>query len=80
MVWSVSRRIKIRWFAMVGTQAFYVWRRHLSTRANEKALLHNMAIHRHFHFCAGFFAAWEEHVREGKRIELIEQRIWRDRK
>jgi len=74
MVWSVSRRIKIRWFAMVGTQAFYVWRRHLSTRANEKALLHNMAIHRHFHFCAGFFAAWEEHVREGKRIELTRSR------
>lgn len=70
MVWSVSRRIKIRWFAMIGTQAFYTWRRHLSSRANIKALLHHVAIHRHFHFCASFFAAWDEQVREGKRVKL----------
>ena len=70
MVWSVSRRIKIRWFAMIGTQAFYTWRRYLSSRANIKALLHHVAIHRHFHFCASFFAAWDEQVREGKRVKL----------
>jgi hypothetical protein len=34
-------------------------------------MLHHVAIHRHFHFCASFFHAWEEQVREEKNAELL---------
>jgi len=71
MVWSVSRRIKIRWFAMVGTQSFYSWRRYLSNKAKCSALIHHVAVHRLFHFCASFFYVWEEQVNEGKTIALL---------
>jgi len=71
MVWSVSRRIKIRWFAMVGTQSFYSWRRFLSNKAKCSALIHHVAVHRLFHFCASFFYVWEEQVNEGKTIALL---------
>jgi len=70
MIWSVARRIKIRWFAMLGTQTFYIWRRYVSSKFNVKALLHHLGIHRHFHFCGVYFSVWENYTRESKSDEL----------
>ena len=74
MVRRVSRRIKVRWFAMLGTQAFYVWQRYLSRNSHIKALLHNLFIHRHFFNIGNFFSIWRQAVQERNNEELFQMK------
>ena len=74
MVRRVSRRIKVRWFAMLGTQAFYVWQRYLSRNSHIKALLHNLFIHRHFFNIGNFFSIWRQAVQERNNEELSQMK------
>ena len=62
VVWRVMRRIHVRWHAVLSTQVFYLWRRYLSRKSHVTALLQNVAIHRHFCFCAN--SGWQYYIEQ----------------